>query len=176
MKSDKSLIVLISNGYQCLIRGGEYLQSFILILFRIYWGWKFFLTGKGKLLNHERTVEFFTSLGIPAADLNAWFVGGLECVGGLLLLVGLASRPVAFLLAGNMLVAYLSVSADRQALFGILSDPMAFIIADPFFFLLLSLMVLAFGPGKISIDALLKRLIMKKWPDACSCCSTKSCE
>lgn len=137
-------------------------QSIILLLFRLTWGWQFFQTGWGKLAHHERTTEFFASLGIPAAALNAWFVGGLECFGGLLLLAGLASRPTAFLLAGNMVVAYLSVEEDRAAMFGVLSDLDPFLTAAPFFFLLTAALVFAFGPGRYSLDTLITTLRRRK--------------
>ena len=143
--------------YEALNGIGAFLQPLVLLLLRLHWGWQFYLSGKGKLINHQRTADFFSALGIPAADLNAWFVGGVECFGGLLLLVGLFSRPTAFILAINMLVAYLSVTADREALLGMFSNPSAFVAADPFFFLLLAVIVLAFGPGKIAVDTLLKR-------------------
>jgi putative oxidoreductase len=35
-----------------------------------------------------------------------WFAGWLEIVGGLLIMLGLFTRPVAFILAGEMAVAY----------------------------------------------------------------------
>ncbi len=133
------------------------LQSLVLLVFRLYWGWEFFQTGKGKLFNHENVVSFFSELGIPFPALNAWFVGGLECVGGLLLMIGLFSRPVAFLLSGNMLVAYLSVADDRATLFGIFQDPDAFLAADPYFYLQVSVLVLAFGAGMFSLDYLIRR-------------------
>ena len=44
---------------------------------------------------------------------RAWFAGMLEVVGGGLLLLGLFTRPVAFLLAGQMAVAYFLVHAPR---------------------------------------------------------------
>ena len=89
--------------------------------------------------------------------LNAWFVGGLEMAGGALLLLGLFSRPIAFLLTGNMFVAYLT--ADRPALFGILRDLDAFLKADPFWFLFVSIVVLTLGPGAFSLDPLLAKAI-----------------
>ena len=135
---------------------GLVLQPFVLLWFRFTWGWQFFQTGKGKLENHPRVVEFFSSLGIPLPDANAWFIGGLECIGGACLLLGLLSRPVAFLLCCNMIVAYLSVPEDRIKLLGIFSNPDAFTSADPFFFLLTALLVLAFGPGLISLDRVIK--------------------
>jgi putative oxidoreductase len=59
----------------------------VLLVLRLVWGWQFLTTGLGKLQNHERVTGFFTSLGIPAPGLNAWFIGGLELVGGALLLL-----------------------------------------------------------------------------------------
>jgi putative oxidoreductase len=125
----------------------------VLLVLRLVWGWQFFTTGLGKLQNHARVTEFFSSLGIPAPGLNAWFVGGLEMAGGALLLLGLFSRPVALLLTGNMLVAYLT--ADRPALLGVFHDLDAFLKADPFWFLFVAVVVLTLGPGALSLDRLL---------------------
>ena len=127
----------------------------VLLVLRLVWGWQFLVTGLGKLQNHERVTQFFTSLGIPLPGLNAWFVGGLEMVGGALLLVGLFSRPIALLLTVNMLVAY--ATADRPALFGVFHDLDAFLKADPFWFFFVAVVVLTLGPGAISLDRLLKR-------------------
>ena len=138
------------------------LPVFILLIIRIHWGWEFYQTGKGKLENHEQVVTFFTSLGIPAPNFQAWFVAGLEYGGGILLLLGLLSRPVSFMLACNMIVAYLSVAEDRARVFNIWNDTEAFLQADPFFFLLASLLVLAFGPGMISVDYLIKYIRNKE--------------
>src|SRR5829696_3416725 len=41
------------------------------------------------------------------------FAGGLELVGGLLILLGLFTRPIAFILAGEMAFAYLMGHASR---------------------------------------------------------------
>jgi putative oxidoreductase len=133
------------------------LADVLLLALRLVWGWQFLTTGLGKLQNHARVVAFFTSLGIPAPDLNAWFVGGLEMTGGALLLLGLLSRPIALLLAGNMFVAYLT--ADRAALFGLFHDLDAFLRADPFWFLFVAVLVLALGPGAISLDRVLRKAL-----------------
>lgn len=147
--------------YEWFVSGGNLLQPVVLLIFRLHWGWQFFVTGKGKLLDHESITEFFSTLHIPAPGLNAWFVGGLECVGGLLLLIGFCSRPIAFLLAVSMAVAYLAVPDDRAKVLNIFQNPDAFLSADPFFFLLTAILVLAFGPGLFSADALLKRVYLK---------------
>ncbi|HEX5050689.1 MAG TPA: DoxX family protein [Planctomycetota bacterium] len=132
------------------VRTFDRLRDPLLLLLRITWGWMFFQTGFGKLGNLAGTTGFFTSLGLPMPFVNAVVVGTLECVGGLLLIGGVASRVVAMLLAGNMLVAYLTAHRDA---FGSLR---AFVAADPYPFLLAALLVLAFGPGRLSIDAWLR--------------------
>ncbi len=133
-----------------------FLQSPLLLVIRLYWGWQFAQTGWGKLMNLDRTAGFFDSLGIPLPKLNAIMAGATECGGGLLLALGLFARPASVPLIFTMLVAY--GTADRDALRVIASEPDQFTGAAPFLFLLASLIVLAFGPGKLSLDALLGRL------------------
>jgi putative oxidoreductase len=149
------ILHLIRRAYELLVTVANFLQSPLLLALRIYFFWQLFQAGTGKLSNIEKVIGYFTSLGIPAPAANANFVAGLECFGGLLLIVGLASRPIALMVAISMFVAYWT--ADRDALMGIISDPDKFVKADPFPYLLTALIVLAFGPGLLSIDAVLKR-------------------
>ena len=100
---------------------------------------------------------------MPAPEPTAWFVGIVECLGGLLLLFGLATRPVGLILFINMIVAYLSVEEDRNKLFNFIADQNSFFQADPFFFLLAALMAFAFGGGPISLDAVLEKIIIRKF-------------
>ncbi len=158
------LINLMVKGYNLLISAGNLLQPLVLLAFRLAWGIEFFVSGRGKLKNHSDIVDFFTSLHIPFPDLNAWFVGGLECVGGILLILGLLSRPIGLLLAANMTVAYLSVDSDRALVFNMFNsakDWDAFTKADPYFFWLTAIIVLAFGAGPISVDNLLAKTVFK---------------
>jgi len=131
------------------------LQSPLLLVIRLYWGLAFFMTGKGKFMHLDRTAEFFDSLHIPLPKLNALMASSTECFGGVLLALGLFSRLASVALAGVMVVAY--ATADRAALMAIFSDPDKFLGADPFLFLLASLLVLAFGPGKVSVDHFWRR-------------------
>ena len=130
------------------------LQAPFLLLVRLYWGWQFMVTGWGKLHSLPKVTAFFASLGIPFPGLNAPFVAGLEFAGGLLLILGLASRPVALLLTADMLVAFLT--ADREALFSVLRDPDKFYAAAPYTFLFASVIVLLFGAGALSLDRILQ--------------------
>jgi putative oxidoreductase len=147
----KKIIETATQVYSVCERTLSYLQSPLLLVVRLYWGWQFFQTGLGKLMHIPKIVDFFTSLGIPFPTFNAYLVGSLECVGGALLFLGLGSRIIALPLTFNMLVAY--ITADREALFSIFSDPGKFYAADPYTFLFAALLVLIFGPGKISVDS-----------------------
>jgi putative oxidoreductase len=132
------------------------LQSPFLLIIRLYWGWQFFLTGKGKLMHLDKTAGFFATLHIPMPKLNAIMAGSTECFGGLLLLLGLGSRIATVPLIGTMIVAYLT--ADSEAVRNIFSKPDAFLSADEFLFLLTSVIVLIFGPGIFSLDAIIARV------------------
>jgi len=131
----------------------SYLQSPFLLAVRLYWGWQFAQSGWGKLHHLDKITSFFTTLNIPFPSQNAHFISGLEFVGGILLIVGFGARLTGLLLPGNMLVAYWT--ADRAALFSVFSDPCKFYVADPYTFLFASAMVLVFGAGLFSVDALL---------------------
>ena len=131
------------------------LQSPFLLAVRLYWGWQFAQTGWGKMHNIAKITAFFTTLNIPFPAFSAHFIAGLEFFGGILLILGLGTRLVGFLLAGNMFVAYWT--ADREALGSIFSDPGKFYVADPFTFLFASLIVLIFGAGLLSLDHILEK-------------------
>ncbi|HZD32087.1 MAG TPA: DoxX family protein [Candidatus Angelobacter sp.] len=142
-------------GHELLARVGNSLQSAFLLFVRLYWGWQFVVDGWGKLHNLAKVTEYFGSLGLPAPGPTALFVSVLELVGGVLLALGLGSRLIALLLTANMTVAY--ITGDREALLSIFSDPDKFSAAAPFTYLMASLIVLTFGPGKFSLDFLVER-------------------
>jgi putative oxidoreductase len=129
------------------------LQSPFLLCVRLYWGWQLAQSGWGKLHNLSKVTEFFTSLNLPMPAQMAVFISCLEFFGGIFLALGLLSRLTALALTINMIMAYLT--ADRDALLSIFSDPDKFYAAAPYTFLIASLIVLIFGPGKIAVDTLL---------------------
>lgn len=151
-----SKVIATAGGvYKLLIKAACSLQSPFLLAVRLYWGWQFFQTGWGKLQDISKPIEFFTQLGIPFPTFNAYFVSCTECLGGILLFLGLASRLISVPLVIDMSVAY--ITADREALKSIFSDPSKFYAADPYTFWFAALIILIFGPGKISIDYLIAR-------------------
>jgi putative oxidoreductase len=83
----------------------------------------------------------------------AVFIACVEFFGGIFLALGLASRITGLVLTVNLTMAY--VIGDREALLSFLSDPDKFIAAAPFAFLIVSLIVLIFGAGRISADTVI---------------------
>ncbi|WEX08226.1 DoxX family protein [Chelativorans sp. AA-79] len=94
-------------------------------------------------------------LGFPASEFSPevfslpWIAGALELVGGALLAVGLFTRPVAFILAGEMAVAYWMGHAP-QSFFPVLNGGDSAILYC-FIFLYLTFA----GPGPWSLDHLM---------------------
>lgn len=139
--------------YTWFLKAANSLQSPFLLLIRLFWGWQFWQSGWAHIQNMPKFVEYFESLGIPAPSLNAHFIAPLEAFGGILFALGLGSRLIALLLAGDMFVAF--VVADREALLSIFSDTDKFYAAAPYTLLFACLIVLIFGPGKFSLDTLI---------------------
>src|SRR6516162_8981965 len=146
----------ISRGYDLYVKAADLLKSPFLLAVRLYWGWQLMQSGWGKLHNIPGVTEFFTSLGLPAPHFTAIAISNLELFGGALLALGLGSRLIGLVLSGNMLIAY--ITADREALMSVFSDPGKFYNADPFTFLMASLLVFIFGAGSLSIDYLIQRM------------------
>jgi putative oxidoreductase len=151
----RNFLARLQRMYDRFFHLFSYLQSPFLLAVRLYWGYQLIESGWGKLHHLPGVAEYFGSLGLPFPAQTAVFISCVEFFGGLFLAIGLLSRLTALVLTVNMIMAY--VTADRQALFSIFSDPDKFYRADPYTFLIASLIVLVFGAGVISVDGLLKR-------------------
>ena len=105
----------------------------------------FMLAGSSKLLAFP--------IGMPPNGQTAvfgsqiWIGGALELVGGGLMLVGLFSRPVAFVLSGEMAVAYFQFH-QPQAFWPTVNGGVAAVL-----YCFLWLYFSAAGPGPWSLDA-----------------------
>jgi len=117
-------------------------------LARLTLGWVFIFSGWGKLHNLDEIVDFFREIGIPAPQLQAPFVSGVEFVCGLLVLLGLFTRIAAPPLVGVMIVAILTARlkdlTSIDALFGFI---------EWLYIILLGYLIVN-GPGALSLDAL----------------------
>lgn len=126
------------------------LQSLLLFAIRLYFGYAFFEAGMGKFNDFPRVASFFQEIGIPFALWNAYLVASVEVTGGLLLILGLGTRFASAVLVFLLVVAYLTAHFD--AVKHLLDNPAEFAQQGAFSFLLATLLLLAFGPGKIAID------------------------
>jgi putative oxidoreductase len=121
----------------------------LLSVLRITAAFMFMLHGTGKLFH------FPADPSMPPMQLavgsQPWIAGVLECFGGFLLLIGLFTRPVAFLLSGEMAVAYFQAHAPRS-FFPTLNHGEAAAL-----FCFIWLYISAAGPGPWSVDAAMRK-------------------
>jgi putative oxidoreductase len=119
-----------------------------LLILRVFAGLALALAhGINKVPPSEGFVNRIGGFGFPAPEVFAWMAGFAELGGGILLAIGLATRPAAFIIVINMAVAVSFAHAD-----------------DPFrvkelalLFLFVAAMYAFVGGGRYSIDRLLNR-------------------
>lgn len=143
MKKNKILIkILTSNDINLL--------SVSLLLLRCTIGIILFVVGAGKVLGWfggfgmEQTIKMFSQTGISAPFI--YLSCYTEFIGGLLLIIGFFTRPVAIAVMINMIVAT------------IITLPGGFLVPNgavlPFTFLVCSIAILLAGPLNYSLDNL----------------------
>ncbi len=125
------------------------LSPYLLSVLRIIAAFLFVQIGTAKLFAFPAAIMPGGGTASPAS--LAGVAGILEAVGGTFLLVGLLTRPVAFLLSGEMAVAYFIGHAGGG--FWPVLNGGGPAISFCFIWLYLS----AAGPGPWSIDALRRR-------------------
>jgi putative oxidoreductase len=123
------------------------LEPYTRFLLRIVVGFTFSLHGMQKLLGFfggvdgkGATVPFISLIG---------FAGFLELVGGLLIVVGLFTSPVAFILCGEMAVAYFKAHFPHGFLPLVNHGELGVLYCFIFLYLCIA------GAGPLSLDALL---------------------
>jgi putative oxidoreductase len=121
----------------------------LLSLLRIVVAFMFIQIGSAKWFAFPAAV--MPGGGTAAVGSLVWVAAVLEVVGGTFLLLGLFTRPVAFILSGEMAFAYFMGHAP-QGFWPVLNQGQPAIFYC-FFFLYLS----AAGPGPWSLDAMLRR-------------------
>jgi putative oxidoreductase len=127
------------------------------LLVRLFVGYFFFESGWGKIHNLDTFAERFEEWGIPAPAFNAALSAWTEFLGGLFIVLGLFTRLVSIPLFINMLVAVLAVRLKKV---GGLDD---FVELDEPLYALSFLWLFFSGPGWVSLDHLLDRVLRKKY-------------
>jgi putative oxidoreductase len=120
------------------------------LLVRLFVGYFFFETGWAKLHNLDAFTARFMQWGIPHPAFNAALSAYTECIGGALTMAGLATRLVSIPMMINMAVAIITV---RLKSVGGIDD---FVELDEPLYGLVFFWLLMYGPGKISLDHLIR--------------------
>lgn len=130
------------------------------LLARVVIGAIFIPTGWGKLHNLPDIVSFFRELGIPYPEIQAPFASTVELVGGTLVLLGLATRLMAAPLIVTMVVAIVTAIWPQldswREIFG----------KEELHYIALLAYLVVTGPGAVSLDALVVRLLARPAPAA----------
>lgn len=152
------------NGYTRLRGVAENFQSLALLVLRIGIGFGLWFSAYGHLTHVEDMVKRFTEWGVPLPRLSVYVSAATEATGGILLVLGLATRLISIPLFFNFVVAYATARKDEfRRLFGITHgngpwDAWADVVNDSAMpFLVASLVTFAFGAGKLSVDYLLEK-------------------
>ena len=135
------------------------------VLIRLMAGSVFFWEGILKFVYVNQGVGRFTKLGMPFPTFTADFVGGLEIVGGLLLMAGFLTRLITIPFVIEMIVAMLSTKISlylgtsplplppappKIGVWAVLHE-----IRSEYAQIMVVLYLLINGPGKWSLDAVL---------------------
>jgi putative oxidoreductase len=124
-------------------------SGYALSLLRVIVGFTFCCHGAQKLFGA------FHGMGGHGGKVAAlsllWFAGILEFFGGLLVILGLFTRPVALILCGEMAVAYFKVHAPKGFWPIVNMGELAIVYCFVFLYFF------AAGPGPLSLDSVIRR-------------------
>jgi putative oxidoreductase len=118
----------------------------LLSVLRIVTGLLYLEHGTAKLLGFPHS-----AMAAPPQMSLFWFAGVMELVGGALILIGLFTRPVAFLLAGEMAIAYWMIHAPKSPF------PLVNMGEGAILFCFIFLYLAAAGAGPWSVDGARRR-------------------
>ena len=123
-------------------------RATVAFLGRLAGGTVFVVFGVGKFTNHASELASFHQYGLPAADTFVYVIGVVELVGGVLLIIGLATRLAAIVLAGDMVGAIIVSGIGLGELVSLTLAPAELALCS---FLLWT------GPGAFALD---RRLVV----------------
>src|SRR5688572_3035057 len=128
--------------------GGSRLADVGLLLLRLFAGLAMSLAhGLAKLQDPSMIIGGTAKMGFPMPTVFGWMAILAEFAGGLLLAIGLATRPAAFLVASTMSVA--GFVAHRNDAFQVKELALLY--------LGVAILFLCTGSGRFGVDALLRR-------------------
>ena len=149
------LAKILKTFVTVLIQWPERIASYFLwagpLLARLVTGYVFMLSGWGKLNNLPQMIQNFTDWGIPFPEIMTPLASGIECFGGLFLMLGFLTRISGGALAVVMVVATLSAKfADIDSLETLLG------FEEATYFAVFTWLAIN-GAGKASLDYVLTK-------------------
>lgn len=145
---------MVKDAYRVARSILDKLTDLPLLLLRLTLAYGFYGPAMNKVEHFEGTIKFFDNLGIPFPTLNAYMATGTELAGVAAMALGLGTRVMSVPMMVIMLVAIKTVHFDN----GFSAGDNGFEI--PLYYLLMLFTLLVFGPGRASVDHLLKRKII----------------
>jgi putative oxidoreductase len=124
--------------------------AIVVAAIRVAAGIFFVSVSTGKFFDHAQEAVDFDRYGVPAPEASVYFVGVLELTGGLLLVVGLLTRPAAALLALNLIGAIATAGRVEGGSFHLGVAPAA---------LAVMLLLVWVGSGRPAVDPILERRV-----------------
>ncbi|MBI3901303.1 MAG: DoxX family protein [Chlamydiia bacterium] len=153
---------ITESFYQCFISIGDNLQSLFILYMRLTWSYSLFDIGLHKLQKVDHSDTYFAFIQANYPLLTSPFVGWIEVFCSFLLAIGFASRIAALPLIAIMLSILGLTHEPTFSNVKLLLEPLLLVKQVPYPFLLTALIVFCFGPGRISVDAWLKRWVKRK--------------
>ena len=141
----------ISTKYYSLVGHLEKSAAVPLLLLRLVLAYGFYGPAKMNWKDINSVIDWFGSIGIPAPVFNAYLAACTEMLGVVLLVLGLGTRLIAIQLVITMLVAIKTVHWAN----GFEAADNGFEI--PLYYTIMLLTLLVYGPGKWSVDYLIRR-------------------
>ena len=123
------------------------------LLFRLILAYGFYGPAMMKLHDIHAIGDWFAGLGLPAPYFQAYLATGTECLGVLLLILGLGTRIISIPLIITMLVAIKTVHWEN----GFEAGNNGYEI--PLYYILMLISLVFTGAGKVSIDYILARKV-----------------
>jgi putative oxidoreductase len=141
---------------QFALLGSSNLEQYAILLVRVSIGLFFAISGANKLFVASSTQTMYETLvkaNVPFPHQTAYFVSGVEFVGGSLVAVGFFSSPACMALLIDMVVATLT-SALSTLPKGLspLSRLDDFLYLPEVLYVLFFIWLICSGPGKFSVD------------------------
>lgn len=146
----------VNRFVQFVLRGSSGAEQYAILLVRLSIGLFFAISGANKLFaagGRTKMYETLVAAQIPFPRQMAFFVSGIEFIGGLLLALGLLSSPACAALLIDMIVAIVTstLSGMPKGLSPLtwLDD---FLYLPEVLYMLVLIWLTCSGPGKVSID------------------------